>query len=61
MGVVAGSFGDGTQAAAELVCNERLERLELVKKHREFEILFEVEVIHGTPQDPKIAIERGLG
>jgi hypothetical protein len=58
--VVAGSFGDGTQAAAELVCNERFERLDLVKEHRDFEILFEVEVIRGTPQDPKIVIERGL-
>jgi hypothetical protein len=58
--VLAGSFGDGTRAAAELVCEERIERSDFAAARMTFELLLEVEVISGTPQTPRIVVARGL-
>jgi hypothetical protein len=58
--VLAGSFGDGTQAAAELDCEERIERSDFAAAGMTFELLLEVEVISGAPQIPRIVVLRGL-
>jgi hypothetical protein len=52
--ILAGCFGEGTQAAASLVCGNDFEDHELIGSGVDFELLFVVEIIEGEPQRPTV-------
>jgi hypothetical protein len=58
--VLAGGFGEGTEAAARLVCDPLFEHFDLIRSGLDFELLFTVEIVHGVPQRPEVLILREI-
>jgi len=56
--VLAGEFGEGTQAAMDLVCEGGVEQLAVARRGAAFEVLLTVEIIRGRPQAPAIVTAR---
>ncbi|WP_222272891.1 hypothetical protein [Modestobacter marinus] len=58
--VLAGGFGEGKQAAAELVCSPKFEDHPVIRSGADFELLFTVDIIGGVPQEPEVQFIREI-